>query len=118
MKLIGVRLGEHDLSTERDCDRDADGLEVVCAERYQDFDIENIHFHPGFSPLKLQNDIALLRLNRDADFGPQNVRPICMPIGSAANLIQKKVNTVVKYEHFFKLFFNHIYYQYYVLWYR
>lgn len=91
LKLIGVRLGEHDLSTERDCDKDADGFEVVCAERYQDFDIENVHFHPEFSSLKLQNDIALLRLNRDADFRPQNVRPICMPIGSAAKLSQKKL---------------------------
>ncbi|CAD1478804.1 unnamed protein product, partial [Heterotrigona itama] len=91
LKLIRVRLGEHDLSTERDCDRDADGLEVVCAEKYQDIDIEDVHFHPEFSSSKFKNDIALLRLNRDADFRPQNVRPICMPIGSAAKFIQKKV---------------------------
>lgn len=89
--LIGVRLGEHDISTERDCDKDADGLEVVCAERYQDFGIESIHFHPEYTRAKLQNDIALLRLSGNVDFRPQNVRPICLPLGSALTISQKKV---------------------------
>ncbi|XP_050590762.1 uncharacterized protein LOC126922324 [Bombus affinis] len=89
--LIGVRLGEHNLNTERDCDKDEDGIEIVCAERYQDIGIESTHFHPQYSRAKLQNDIGLLRLDQDADFRPQNVRPICMPIGSAATLTRKKV---------------------------
>lgn len=91
LSLIGVRLGDHNLATERDCDKEADGLEVVCAERYQDFGIESTHFHPEYSRAKLHNDIALLRLNGDADFRPQNVRPVCMPIGSAVNMSKKKV---------------------------
>lgn len=89
--LIGVRLGEHNLNTERDCDKDEDGIEIVCAERYQDIGIESTHFHPRYTRARLQNDIGLLRLNQDADFRPQNVRPICMPIGSAATLTRKKV---------------------------
>ncbi|XP_017755231.1 PREDICTED: uncharacterized protein LOC108547293 [Eufriesea mexicana] len=88
IKLIGVRLGEHNLSTERDCDKDANGLELACAPRYQDFGIESTHFHPKYS--NFQNDIALLRLNGDADF-VQNVRPICLPIGSSNILNQTKV---------------------------
>lgn len=82
------------MSTERDCDKEADGLEVVCAERYQDFGIESVHFHPEYSRTKLHNDIALLRFDGNADFRPQNVRPICMPIGTAATLMQKKVHTI------------------------
>lgn len=97
--LIGVRLGEHNLNTERDCDKDEDGIEIVCAERYQDIGIESTHFHPRYTRARLQNDIGLLRLDQDADFRPQNVRPICMPIGSAATLTRKKVNAIVKHEH-------------------
>ncbi|XP_043255138.1 melanization protease 1-like [Colletes gigas] len=91
LTLIGVRIGEHDLTTERDCDRDENGLEIACAERYQDFGLESVHFHPEYSRTKLQNDVALLRLNGDADFRPENVRPICMPIGPIATFNQKKV---------------------------
>ncbi|XP_078036062.1 melanization protease 1-like isoform X2 [Augochlora pura] len=90
-RLIGVRIGEHDLSTERDCDKDEDGLESVCAERYQDFGLESVHFHPDYMPRLAQNDIALLRLNGDADFRPKNVRPICLPVGFNSTLPRKKV---------------------------
>nr|XP_031825640.1 transmembrane protease serine 9-like [Nomia melanderi] len=90
-KLIGVRIGEHDLDTERDCDKDENGLELVCAERYQDFGLESAIFHPDYVPKSARNDIALLRLNGDADFRPNNVRPVCLPIESAATLNQKKV---------------------------
>ena len=90
--VTGVRLGDHDLSKERDCDIDNDGVEIGCAEKYQDFGVESIHFHPDFSNTKMQGDIALIRLNSDADFRPNNVRPICLPIGSAATMTRKKVN--------------------------
>ncbi|XP_076392709.1 uncharacterized protein LOC100882895 [Megachile rotundata] len=91
MRLVGVRLGEHDFSTERDCDKEADGVEVVCAEKYQDFGIESVHSHSRYLRDKLQNDIALIRLDRDADLRPESVRPICMPIGTAATLTKTKV---------------------------
>lgn len=91
LTLIGARVGDHDISKERDCDRGEEEFEDVCAERYQDFGIESIHFHPQYTREKLQNDVALLRLNGDVDFRPESVRPICLPIGSGANLIQKKV---------------------------
>ncbi|XP_076762228.1 serine protease ea-like isoform X4 [Xylocopa sonorina] len=65
LRLIGIRLGEHDLSTERDCDKDEEGIEIICAERYQDID-------------------------GDADLRPPTVRPICMPIGLPANMTLKR----------------------------
>lgn len=91
LTLIGVRLGEHDLRTERDCDKGGDGLEVTCAQKYQDFEIESTHPHPEYSRGKLQNDIALIRLSRKADLTPQSVRPICLPIGMAVTPSQKNV---------------------------
>ncbi|XP_076289829.1 melanization protease 1-like [Lasioglossum baleicum] len=90
-RLIGVRIGEHDLSTERDCDKNDWGLQVACAERYQDFGLESVHFHPDYTPKSAQNDIALLRLNADADYRPKNVRPICLPVGFNSTLPRKKM---------------------------
>jgi len=40
LRLIGVRVGDHDVSKERDCYTDNDEHEIVCAKRYQDFDVE------------------------------------------------------------------------------
>ncbi|XP_063985535.1 CLIP domain-containing serine protease B4-like [Diachasmimorpha longicaudata] len=91
LTVFGVRVGEHDLRTERDCNKDADGLESDCAERYQDFGIEEIHFHSGFTKSVLQDDIGLIRVNSMIDFRPVNARPICLPIGDAATHHQKKV---------------------------
>ncbi|XP_017890039.2 uncharacterized protein LOC108630945 [Ceratina calcarata] len=91
LRLIGVRLGDHDLASERDCDRYPNGTEVICAAPYQDFEIESTHPHPEYSRGKLKNDIALIRLSRDADIGPSNVRPICLPIGTAVTPTQTKV---------------------------
>ncbi|XP_032667922.1 CLIP domain-containing serine protease 2-like [Odontomachus brunneus] len=90
LTLIGVRVGDHDISKERDCDRDKNGLEILCAEKYQDFGIESVHFHPEYTRTKLQNDIALIRLNSSVDFRPFNARPICLPFGSATRLSQKR----------------------------
>lgn len=91
LRLSGVRLGEHDLSRERDCDHDRQGMETVCTGGYQDFEVESFVAHSGYSRSKLQNDIALIRLSSDIDFRPVNVRPICLPIGTAVNLTYIKV---------------------------
>ncbi|XP_063216365.1 CLIP domain-containing serine protease B4-like [Bacillus rossius redtenbacheri] len=78
-KLVGVRLGEHDMSKELDCVDDLEGQ--ICAPPYQNFTIEEVIPHPQFSKSKLQNDIGLIRLSRDADFSTDSVKPICLPIG-------------------------------------
>ncbi|KAK2583732.1 hypothetical protein KPH14_009650 [Odynerus spinipes] len=93
LTLVGVRVGDHDISTERDCDKDEYGLEVSCAEKYQDFGIDSVHFHPEYSKTKLQNDIALIRLNGDVDLTPRNVKPICLPTGPSEPLPKKVVVT-------------------------
>ncbi|XP_012285285.1 melanization protease 1-like [Orussus abietinus] len=90
LSLLGVRVGEHDLSTEVDCDRDEKGFTDVCAEKYQDFGIESVHFHFNYSRVRLHEDVALIRVNRDIDFRPLNVRPICMPVGEAKTMSFKK----------------------------
>ena len=58
-----VRLGEHKLSTDIDCD---DGG-LSCNDTPQNFEAEEVIFHPDYNkPNQFQNDIALIRLNRDA----------------------------------------------------
>ncbi|KYQ50308.1 Serine protease easter [Trachymyrmex zeteki] len=90
LRLIGVRVGDHDISKERDCDTDSQGREIVCAERYQDFGVESFQFHPEYTRTKLQNDIALIRLNGTVDFRPLNVKPVCLPFGTAIALNHKR----------------------------
>jgi hypothetical protein len=90
LKLSGVRVGEHNITSERDCDKHGT-FEEICAEKYQDIGIEKVDAHPNYSMTKLHNDIALIRLKSNIDFSPQNAKPICLPIGSAARITSKKV---------------------------
>ena len=61
-----VRLGEHTLFKEQDCEQ---GL---CAPRPQDIPVEQIISHPQYgSQCKECNDIALLRLSRPAQMNPR-----------------------------------------------
>ncbi|XP_071650285.1 serine protease ea-like [Temnothorax longispinosus] len=89
LRLIGVRIGDHDINKERDCERDNNGQEVFCAEQYQDFGVDSVRFHPDYTRTRLQNDIALIRLNDSVDFRPRNAKPICLPFGTAAILNHK-----------------------------
>ncbi|KFB52515.1 AGAP009214-PA-like protein [Anopheles sinensis] len=70
-----VRLGEYDLSKSRDCDTRED----VCAPPPQDIRIERTIIHEQYSARRKVNDIALLRLARDATKN-ENVIPICLPV--------------------------------------
>ncbi|XP_014215660.1 serine protease easter-like isoform X2 [Copidosoma floridanum] len=90
LRLIGVRVGEHDFAKERDCEA-VGTSEEVCAERYQDFQIESVTSHEKYSTVNYHNDIAIIRVNRDIDFRPDNVKPVCMPIGSSAKISSKKL---------------------------
>ncbi|CAD6244871.1 GSCOCT00013511001.2-RA-CDS [Cotesia congregata] len=79
--LFGVRVGEHDWSTKRDCDVDKNGLEIMCSDdSYQDFLVQSTKFHPDFKLSTLRNDIGLIRLHKNIDFLPINAKPICLPI--------------------------------------
>ena len=41
-------------------------------------DVEEIHRHPRFDYSTIDNDIALLRLEKQVEFGPR-VSPACLP---------------------------------------
>lgn len=80
-KLSGVRIGEHNIGQEIDCSR-ADMFNVYCANKHQDFSVESVHVHEEYQEVNQRNDIALIRINRDATFGP-SVLPSCLPVGDA-----------------------------------
>ncbi|XP_049859807.1 CLIP domain-containing serine protease HP8-like [Schistocerca gregaria] len=89
-RLVGVRLGEWDQRTDVDCSVD------FCAPPAEDYGIEEAVPHPGYNPQSTSNadnDIALLRLDRDA---PDNsfIRPVCLPIAPEirqANFVGKNL---------------------------
>ena len=71
--LTTIRVGEHDLDKDVDCDPPA-----TCPPP-QDIAVEDIIFHPSYgSPEAFQNDIAVVALSRNVT---QNefVVPICLP---------------------------------------
>ena len=71
--LTTIRVGEHDLNKDVDCDGD------LCAPEPQDIAIENIVFHPSYSkPEAFQNDIAVVKLSRNVTEN-EFVLPICLP---------------------------------------
>ncbi|KAM7359483.1 transmembrane protease serine 9-like [Cochliomyia hominivorax] len=75
-KLVAVRLGEHRISTEKDCTNWA--RKNVCAPPVEDVDIEDILLHEQYQK-NLYHDIALLRLNRSVEI-QRHIKPICLPI--------------------------------------
>ncbi|XP_066589501.1 CLIP domain-containing serine protease B4-like [Prorops nasuta] len=91
MSVAGVRIGDHNLGTECDCDVDMNNEIVVCAEKYQDYRIENVHFHPEYTTSTIHNDIALIRLDRNANLTVKNAKPICLPIGTGSAIPGKRM---------------------------
>lgn len=75
-EVIGVRLGEWDLTSEQDCDN-ANGN---CADAPVDMGIEKIIVHEGYANNKsYYNDIALIRFNRSVNMS-DTISPVCLPI--------------------------------------
>ncbi|XP_065357344.1 melanization protease 1-like [Calliphora vicina] len=74
-ELSGVRLGEHDVTEERDCAKDLGG-DDICATTI-DVDVVKIIVHHAYSRLSFKNDIALLKL--DNDYLGRSFYPICIP---------------------------------------
>lgn len=67
-----VRLGEHNLTSEIDCDNRSGRR--ICAPRYQDFVPVEVTQHPSFNVRDtMSDDIALIRLDRDVDFNSECV---------------------------------------------
>lgn len=75
--LFGVRLGEHYINKDKDCDPHNP---TSCLDDVQDFEIITKIKHPEYSSILKINDIALLKLNKPANVKKNNVKTICLPI--------------------------------------
>jgi Trypsin len=70
--VVGVRLGEYDLSTGQDC------VGGVCNDVALDVDIESIIPYDNYRT-HLEDDIALIRLAISVVF-TDFIRPLCLPV--------------------------------------
>ncbi|KAF0308197.1 Melanization protease 1 [Amphibalanus amphitrite] len=78
-QLHSVRLGEHDLATEQDCGVPPDP--ELCLPPAQVFNVTETIVHPQYDdPVRDQNDIALLRLDRPV-IENDGVAKVCLPLG-------------------------------------
>ena len=69
-----MRLGEHNLLTDRDCQSS-----TFCADPVQEIAVEKFIKHPEFNRIKKRHDIALIRLATAADTSRNNIETICLP---------------------------------------
>ncbi|XP_017083570.2 spaetzle-processing enzyme-like [Drosophila eugracilis] len=78
LDLVGVRLGEHDLSTNPDCQKGANGKRH-CVSPHLDIHLEEIIIHKYYATEdgKHYNDIALLRLLLPVTY-TKEIQPICI----------------------------------------
>ena len=77
--LASVRLGEHDLAADPDCAR---GEPRECSPAPQEMEVEEVVFHPNYSdPKPFQNDIAVIKLEDEAEFQckRKTIWPACLP---------------------------------------
>ncbi|KAJ9596104.1 hypothetical protein L9F63_012688 [Diploptera punctata] len=70
--LEKVRLGEHNLDTDMDCNE-------YCTDPVEDHQIEKSIPHQLFDAHKLKNDIALVRLKKKVPIFTDFIKPICLP---------------------------------------
>ncbi|XP_069185731.1 phenoloxidase-activating factor 3 isoform X1 [Procambarus clarkii] len=81
LTLESVRIGEHTLNQDRDCEKG------ICAPLPQDIPVAQVINHPEYGkPCPECNDIALLRLAHPATMNPLHVVPICLPLNPQKDL--------------------------------
>jgi len=72
-KLKGIRVGEHDLKKDQDCEAG------FCSDPPQNFGIEKVVFHENYGkPKPFQNDIALIKLDGEV-VENEYVTTVCLP---------------------------------------
>ncbi|KAF2896513.1 hypothetical protein ILUMI_09662 [Ignelater luminosus] len=81
LQLISVRVGEHTINTDPDCE---DGFRNrYCADPVQDVDVAEVIPHPEFDSKTLENDIGLIRVAHLLNTTAYSVQPICLPTTAA-----------------------------------
>lgn len=60
---LNVRVGEHDINTDKDCITELDGTKK-CNGPVQDVAIEKIISHPEYNTTVICNDIGMLRVSK------------------------------------------------------
>jgi len=76
-QISGVRLGEHDIDKDPDCEQNAP--ELFCSPPPEDYQVANIIVHPDYSYTRRLNDIAIIKLTEKVQF-KKHIKPICLPI--------------------------------------
>lgn len=88
---ISVRLGEYDLTQDKDCVTTED--EVVCTDPPIDVPVKEKLPHPEYNEASHLNDIALLRLDRNIEY-TDFIQPICLPTANFRSSVAGDVNFV------------------------
>ncbi|KAF2896726.1 hypothetical protein ILUMI_09449 [Ignelater luminosus] len=80
LKLKSVRLGEHTLNKEKDCQTNTSGSEK-CADPPVVVDVAQTIVHDKYDPavLSRRHDIALLQLQKEISFS-NFIKPVCVPL--------------------------------------
>ncbi|KAF5308213.1 hypothetical protein FQR65_LT06393 [Abscondita terminalis] len=81
--LVVVRLGEHNIDTERDCEN-VYPSRSICAPPVQDISVAEIISHPQFDENLKNNDIGLIRLASRINTSLDTVKPICLPLNDVS----------------------------------
>ncbi|KAH8348087.1 hypothetical protein KR084_003878 [Drosophila pseudotakahashii] len=74
---IKVRLGEHDIRTDPDCQG------TNCSPRSEEYDIAAATKHRLYSNSSWHHDIGLIKLNRAINFNI-HIQPVCLPLNPAS----------------------------------
>ncbi|XP_055613018.1 serine protease grass-like [Uranotaenia lowii] len=93
IQIHTVRLGEHDKSSEIDCNiyRNPRGMVIQeeCAKKPVDYGIESMVVHENYNKPTRSNDIGLIRLDRDVKMD-DHIHPICLPVTPALRSLELK----------------------------
>ncbi|KAH8363015.1 hypothetical protein KR084_004496 [Drosophila pseudotakahashii] len=77
-EVVAVRLGEHDLETEKDCYY-LISIKPICLPLIEEYGIEKIRVHTNYVHGQIGYDIAIIQLDRVVD-QKWNINPVCLPI--------------------------------------
>ncbi|XP_072395727.1 phenoloxidase-activating factor 1-like [Diabrotica undecimpunctata] len=83
-RLTFVKLGEHNLTSEIDCDQDG-----ICNQKPIIIGISRIMQHQNYNSKVQSNDIALLKLSKNVSY-TDSIRPICLPEPNEESLRSKE----------------------------